>query len=179
MNLQPLTVEGRNKTFGGCLSLLAESLFNADSAGKIQYPDIFFRRNGMLKLAAFRLGELFQMRERRILIHNTDIDVISVSVMKVTKDSFGIACLARQEQMADNEPPFHHTVPGAEHRSFYLAEHFPDCQAGFLKIIGGMRKSLAGLLYTSIGEPICWTRPLFIMTILSAIVIASVWSWVT
>ena len=142
MNLQPLTVEGRNKTFGGCLSLLAESLFNADSAGKIQYPDIFFRRNGMLKLAAFRLGKLFQMRERRILIHNTDIDVISVSVMKVTKDSFGIACLARQEQMADNEPPFHHTVPGAEHRSFYLAEHFPDCQAGFLKIIGGMRKSL-------------------------------------
>jgi hypothetical protein len=38
---------------------------------------------------------------------------------------------------------------------------------------------LAGRSYSSIGAPICETRPALSTTIRSAMVIASTWSWVT
>ena len=37
----------------------------------------------------------------------------------------------------------------------------------------------AGLLYSSIGEPTCWSTPLSMTATRSPSVIASVWSWVT
>ena len=45
--------------------------------------------------------------------------------------------------------------------------------------INAATKRLHGVLYNSIGLPICWMWPSFITTILSPIVIASIWSWVT
>lgn len=74
-------VKFRNKAFTGGTSLLPEALFNADSLRKAQHPVIFLRCH-----CAIECFNICHLRKRCILIHNANIDMISVSLMEIAQD---------------------------------------------------------------------------------------------
>ena len=77
-------IEFRNKAFTGGRSFLTKTSFDADPLCKSQYPVVFFRRYSTIQ----RLNVRY-LWQRCILIHNADINMISIGLMEIAQDFFG------------------------------------------------------------------------------------------
>jgi len=74
-------IEFRNKAFTGGRSFLTKTSFDADPLCKSQYPVVFFRRYGTIQHLNVRY-----LWQRCILIHNADINMISIGLMEIAQD---------------------------------------------------------------------------------------------
>lgn len=137
---QSLSVERGDKALLCRAIFLAEPVLNADPVREIQHPFVFRRGHCPLQHGTVWFGELGKMAQRGILIQNTDIDVISIGIMKIAQDFLGIPRLAGKEQMADEKPSFQETGARVEDGRPHLAEHFRDGAGCLFKIVGSMGK---------------------------------------
>ena len=90
-------IKFRNETFTGGRAFLAKSLLDADPLCKSQYTVIFFRCHG-----AIQCFDICYLRQRCILIHDADIDMIPVGLVEIAQDFLRIPGLSRQDQVADD-----------------------------------------------------------------------------
>ena len=95
--LQTSAVKFGNKAFGRSFTFLKKPVFYAYRAGEFQYPLIFRGSDSPAEYGSVRLRKPRQMFKRRILIHDTDIYVISIRIVKISQDSLGIGGLAGKE----------------------------------------------------------------------------------
>ncbi len=96
MASESLAVEIWDKAFCRRRPFLPEAVLNTDFLCKIQNFFIFFCCQSPQQGAAGKFGILRQMFHGGILVHNTDIYVISISVMEIPQYSFGIPGLTRK-----------------------------------------------------------------------------------
>lgn len=98
-------VEVGNKAFFCCFSALNISVPNSDGAGK---ADDFLIFIGGEFSGKFRIVR--KISARCILIHNADINGISVFSIQKTENIYGIVRMSRKNKMTDDDALFHHSV---------------------------------------------------------------------
>ena len=77
--LKPGIVEGRNKAIGTGAAFLDKTVFYAEADGIIHKFIVF---PGGKRAVQFGIGFYIQeLRERRVLVHNTDVYLVTISVV--------------------------------------------------------------------------------------------------
>lgn len=130
---KPCNLKGRDEAFVCCVTFLKEAVFDADFICKIKNPLIF-----RLCDFAAQLRKLCRVLQGGVLIHDADIDVISVDAVEISKDSLGISDLSGKYEMPYKDAGLHQAGRFVKCRRSGLTEHFPDGVGRLGKIVGGV-----------------------------------------